>query len=194
VARAQPEDTLATVEAEARRLGAEVVGEGNPHAAMMLVGEAPGQREVEQGHPFVGPAGVVLQRLLDRLAIPRAALWITNIVKLRPVRETSRRATNRPPRASEVDVFRPIVEREIALVRPKVIVCLGAVAASGLIHPDFRIQAERGRWFPGPVGAQLLATYHPSYLLRLTGPDYEQARDAMLADLSLAWGEANSGS
>jgi DNA polymerase len=156
----------------------------------MLVGEAPGKQEVQHGIPFVGPAGKVLDRLLDRLAIPRSELWISNVVKIRPLAVGTRHEVNRPPTAAEVATYRSFVEREIEIIHPKVIVCLGSVAASALIHRDFKIRDERGCWFTGADGIRRLATYHPSYLLRLTGPDYETARDAMLADLSRAWGEA----
>jgi len=181
---------LAEVAAEAREIGAQVTGAGNPDARLMLVGEAPGKQEVVQGKPFVGPAGKVLDRLLDRLAIPRSELWISNVVKIRPLAVGTQHEVNRPPTAAEVATYRSFVEREIEIIRPRVVACLGSVAASALIHRDFKIRDERGCWFPGPNGTRLLATFHPSYLLRLTGPDYETARDAMLADLSRAWGEA----
>jgi DNA polymerase len=156
----------------------------------MLVGEAPGKEEAATGRPFVGPAGKVLGALLDRLAIPRRDIWITNTYKIRPVSEGSRGEVNRAPRSGEIKQHRWILDREIQIIRPKVIVALGAVAASALIGQNFRVKENRGRWFPGPDGSRVMATYHPSYLLRLRGPDYEAARDEMLADLSKAWGEA----
>ncbi|HEX5415992.1 MAG TPA: uracil-DNA glycosylase [Chloroflexota bacterium] len=174
----------------AEQQGIEVFGEGNLSAPLMLVGEAPGQVEVERGRPFQGPAGRVLDELLDRLAIPRSELYITNVVKIRPYVENGRNRVNRPPRAGEVHAFSWILDREIAIVRPRVIVCLGAVAANALIHPKFALKQDRGRWFEGPEGARILATYHPSYLLRLRGPDYEVARDATAADLAKAWAAA----
>ncbi len=181
---------LAELAETARREGAQVLGEGNPAARLMLVGEAPGKAEVAAGRPFVGPAGEILNRLLDRLAIPRSALWITNAVKRRPIVAGAREEVNRAPTPAEIAAFRPILLDEIRIVRPRVVLCLGAVAASALIHPQFRISQERGRWFPGPAGTRLTATYHPSYLLRRRGADYEAARDATLADLGRAWGEA----
>jgi uracil-DNA glycosylase len=181
---------LHALQAKAEKSGAEVLGEGNPSARLMLVGEAPGKSEVEAHRPFVGQAGLILNQMLDQLAIPRRQLWITNAVKLRPVAAGVASEVNRAPTTSEVAAFRAILDEEISIVRPRVILCLGAVAASTLIHPNFRILSERGRWFPGPFGARLTATYHPAYLLRRRGPDYEIARDQMLADLSRAWGEA----
>lgn len=177
----------------AEQQGIEVFGEGNLYAPLMLVGEAPGKVEVERGRPFQGPAGRVLDGLLDRLAIPRSELYITNVVKIRPYVDNRRNRVNRPPRAGEVRAFSWILHREIAIVRPRVIVCLGAVAANTLIHPKFALKQNRGCWFEGPEGARILATYHPSYLLHLRGPDYEVARDAMAADLSKAWSAAREG-
>jgi uracil-DNA glycosylase family 4 len=181
---------MAALRQDALQLGAQVLGEGNLEASLMLVGEAPGEAEVAAQRPFVGPAGKVLDRLLARLSIPRDALWITNVVKLRPVLESGENRINRPPRVGEVQAFRGILDREIAIIRPAVILGLGATAAAALAEPNLRIRDVRGHWFPGPGGARVLVTYHPSYLLRLRGPDYEAARDAMLADLALAWGEA----
>ena len=187
------QDELATLYNEAKAAGVQVFGEGNSKAGLMLVGEAPGREEAASGHPFVGPAGKVLGALLDRLGIPRPEIWITNTYKIRPISQTESGTANRPPRVSEVAAHRWILEREIRLVRPRVIVCLGAIAASALIHPGFRVKENRGVWFPGPEGSRIRATYHPSYLLRLRGPDYEIARDELLADLGRAWGEAREG-
>lgn len=184
---------MSALEREAFRQGIEVFGEGDLDAALMLVGEAPGKEEVRTGRPFQGPAGKVLDRLLDRVGISRTELWITNLVKIRPFVETCRNKDNRPPRSGEVAAHIGILRGEIRIVRPRVILCLGATAASALIHPDFRIGLERGRWFPGPDESLLAATYHPSYLLRRRGPDYETARDAMAADLLRAWARATEG-
>lgn len=174
----------------AEQQGIEVFGEGNLNARLMLVGEAPGKVEVERGRPFQGPAGRVLDELLDRLAIPRQDLYITNVVKIRPYVENCHNKANRPPRAGEVRAFGWILHREVAIVRPRVIVCLGAVAANALIQPKFALKQNRGCWYEGPEGARILATFHPSYLLRLRGPDYETARDHVAADLSKAWAAA----
>ena len=126
------------------------------------------------------------------LGIPRQDIWITNTVKTRPVVPPGLGRENRPPRAGEIAAHRAILDQEIQIIRPRVVVCLGAVAASALIHRDFKMRQERGQWFPGPEGARAMATYHPSYLLRLRGPDYEAARDEMAADLSKAWAEATA--
>jgi len=176
----------------AERQGIEVFGEGNLNARLLLVGEAPGKVEVERGRPFQGPAGRVLDALLDRLAIPRDDLYVTNVVKTRPFVEAHPNRVNRAPRAGEIQAFTWILRREIAIVQPRVIVCLGAVAASTLIHKNFAMKDEHGRWYPGPQGSSILATYHPSYLLRLRGSNYEAARDECVADLSRAWVMAQS--
>lgn len=190
---AEKERQLQALRAEALRQGIEVFGEGNADAPLMLVGEAPGREEVRTGRPFQGPAGKVLDRLLELVGISRRQLWITNLVKTRPVRRSGQNEVNRPPRAAEIAAHRWILQEEIRIIRPRVILCLGATAASALIHPNFRIGEERGRRFPGPDGSWLMATFHPSYLLRLEGPAYESARDAMVADLLQAWAEATEG-
>ena len=190
--RAERAAMLSTLRNDAKQRGLEIFGEGNLEARLMLVGEAPGKEEAAAGRPFVGAAGIVLTKLLERLNISRSDLWITNIVKTRPVQPGRRGEVNRAPTASEIARDKDVIETEISIVRPRIIVCLGAIAASTLIHPNFRIRDERGRWFPGPYDSRLMATYHPAYLFRQRGPDYEAARDAMLTDLARAWGEAQS--
>lgn len=192
--RATKQQEIAALEQEAFRCGVQAFGEGNLDAKLMLVGEAPGKEEVRVGRPFQGPAGKVLNELLERVGIPRQKLWITNLVKIRPFVETCRNKVNRPPRAGEIAAHADILRDEIRIIRPRVILCLGATAASALIHPNFRVGVERGHWFPGSDDSLLAATYHPSYLLRLRGPDYETARDAMAADLLRAWAQATTDS
>lgn len=184
---------IRALERDAFQQGIQVFGEGNLDAALMLVGEAPGKEEVATGRPFHGPAGQTLDRLLEMVDLPRRELWITNLVKIRPTVETRRNKTNRPPSAEEIAAHVDILREEIRIVRPRVILCLGVTAASALIHPNFKVGDERGRWFPGPEQSLLTATYHPSYLLRLRGPNYEAARDAMAADLLRAWATATTG-
>ena len=135
----------------------------------------------------MGPSGSMLNGLLARLGITRDELWIINAVKVRPVRDTGAGLVNRPPRTSVIATYRPIVTQEIQIIQPRVILCLGAVAAKMLIHPDFRITQEHGEWYDGPDGSKLIATYHPSNLLRLHPPDDEPVCAAMLADVVLAW-------
>lgn len=198
MAQSAPQENRLADIADLRRAaldqGIQVFGEGDIFASLMLVGEAPGKEEAASGRPFVGPAGAVLNRLLDALDIPRECLWVTNLVKIRPTVETSHNnKANRPPRAGEIAAHRGILEAEIKIIRPKVILCLGAVPASALIHPGFRIAEEHGISFPGPNRSRIMATYHPAYLLRLRGPAYESVRDAMAADLLRAWSTSREG-
>ena len=135
-----------------------VFGVGNENADLMLIGEGPGEQEDLQGLPFVGPAGKLLDNMLEMIDLDRGRVYIANIVKCRPPH-------NRDPQGSEMTACRPWLERQIALVNPKLIVCLGRISATSLIREDFRITREHGKWFQ--VGdRRILATFHPSALLR----------------------------
>ena len=135
-----------------------VFGVGNEQAEVMLIGEGPGEQEDLQGVPFVGPAGKLLDDMLEMIDLDRQKVYIANIVKCRPPR-------NRDPLNVEQEACRPWLDRQIALVNPKIIVCLGRIAAMALIREDFRITREHGQWFDRD-GRRLMATYHPSALLR----------------------------
>ena len=135
-----------------------VFGVGNAQAEVMLIGEGPGEQEDLQGVPFVGPAGKLLDDMLEMIDLDRQKVYIANIVKCRPPR-------NRDPLNVEQEACRPWLDRQIALVNPKIIVCLGRIAAMALIREDFRITREHGQWFDRD-GRRLMATYHPSALLR----------------------------
>ena len=165
-----------------------VPGEGPAPAAMMLVGEQPGDQEDLAGRPFVGPAGRVLDAGLERAGAPRAQVYITNAVKHFKHELRGKRRLHKTPGAGEVQACRWWLDAERRLVRPKVVVALGATAALGLFGKPTPIGANRGRGLPLNGGAQGLVTYHPSYLLRL--PD-EAAKKAafklFIADLKLAW-------
>lgn len=135
-----------------------VFGDGNEQAEVMLIGEGPGEQEDLKGIPFVGPAGKLLDDMLEMIDLDRGKVYIANIVKCRPPR-------NRDPLNVEQEACRPWLNRQIDLVDPKIIVCLGRIAAMSLIREDFRITREHGQWFN--VGARrIMATYHPSALLR----------------------------
>ncbi len=135
-----------------------VFGVGNEQAEVMLVGEGPGEQEDLKGIPFVGPAGKLLDDMLEMIDLDRSKVYIANIVKCRPPR-------NRDPLNVEQEACRPWLDRQIALVDPKIIVCLGRIAAMSLIREDFRITREHGQWFH--LGSRrIMATYHPSALLR----------------------------
>ena len=135
-----------------------VFGVGNAQAEVMLIGEGPGEQEDLQGVPFVGPAGKLLDDMLEMIDLDRQKVYIANIVKCRPPR-------NRDPLSVEQVACRPWLDRQIALVNPRIIVCLGRISAMALIREDFRISREHGQWFDRD-GRRLMATYHPSALLR----------------------------
>ena len=135
-----------------------VFGVGNAQAEVMLIGEGPGEQEDLQGVPFVGPAGKLLDDMLEMIDLDRQKVYIANIVKCRPPR-------NRDPLNVEQEACRPWLDRQIALVNPRIIVCLGRIAAMAMIREDFRITREHGQWFDRD-GRRLMATYHPSALLR----------------------------
>jgi len=116
-----------------------VFGEGNPGARLMLVGEGPGEEEDARGRPFVGRAGQLLDSALAEAGIPRDAVWVTNTVRCRPTKIEAGRVANRPPRVGEIRACAVWMETELRLVAPRVVVCLGAVAAKALIGKEFRL-------------------------------------------------------
>ena len=154
-----------------------VFGEGPARAALMLIGEQPGDAEDLSGHPFVGPAGQLLDRALADAGIDRAAVYLTNVVKHFKFEPRGKRRIHKKPRASEIGACRPWLDREIALVRPKVIVCLGATAAQALLGSAFKVTRQRGVLVASPLAARVLATVHPSSILR--APDDEARRREM---------------
>lgn len=135
-----------------------VFGVGREDAEVMFIGEGPGEQEDLKGEPFVGPAGQLLDVMLEIIDLSRKTVYIANMVKCRPPR-------NRDPQAAEQDACSQWLRRQIALVDPKIIVCLGRIAAMGMIDPGFRITREHGQWFERE-GRLYMATYHPSALLR----------------------------
>ncbi len=135
-----------------------VFGTGSRTASLMFVGEAPGAREDETGIPFVGAAGKLLDLYLGAVGIARDDVYIANILKCRPPQ-------NRDPLGVEQDACIGYLRRQVALIRPKIIVCLGRIAAMGVIKDDFRITREHGQWFT-LNGRMYMATFHPSALLR----------------------------
>lgn len=147
-----------------------VWGEGPINAVAAFVGEAPGEREDKLGRPFVGPAGAFLDRELTRVGLSRDDLWITNVVKCRPTKIEDGRVANRSPNAKEIRAWSEFLMDELAIIRPKIIVCAGAPAAKALIRKDFALTKERGEWFEGPMGTKIIATFHPAYILRQIDP------------------------
>jgi uracil-DNA glycosylase len=149
-----------------------VFGEGPADAALMLVGEQPGDQEDLAGRPFVGPAGRVLDAALQDAGIERAKVYITNAVKHFKNEPRGKRRLHKKPDTSEIDICRFWLDKEIEIVRPHVVVALGATAARGLMRKTLTINANRGRIIALPGGGQGLITVHPSYLLRI-----EEERD-----------------
>ena len=164
-----------------------VPGEGDPRAALVLVGEAPGEQEDREGRPFVGRAGKLLDRILSEAGLERAELWITNAVKCRPVLFEGDRMRNRPPKVSEVRAWSACLHEELRLIEPRVLVGLGAVAGRALLGQDFKLTQERGQWKRDPVlGTATLVTWHPAYLLRQKGEAYERLLGEAVADMKEA--------
>ena len=135
-----------------------VFGTGTPEAEVLFIGEAPGATEDEQGLPFVGRAGQLLDDMLLMIGLHREHVYITNSVKCRPPQ-------NRDPLNTEKDACRGYLRRQVQLMRPKIIVCLGRISAMELIHSDFRITRDHGQFFE-KKGVQMMALYHPAALLR----------------------------
>ena len=161
-----------------------VLGEGPRHAAAFFIGEQPGDQEDLAGRPFVGPAGRVLDEALEEVGIPRADVYITNAVKHFKWEPRGKRRIHQKPTLGEVKACGPWLETELALVRPQIIVCLGATAAQSLLGPQVRITRDHGRFFETPWAPWATATLHPSAILRM--PDAEKrlaARQQLLDDL-----------
>ncbi len=154
------------------KLGTQTVfGEGSPTARLMLVGEQPGNEEDLTGHPFVGPAGKLLDRALAEAGIDRAGVYVTNVVKHFKWEPRGKRRIHKKPSAREIAACRPWLDTEVALVKPRAIVCLGATAAQALLGRQFRVTAHRGEPIPSPLAPLVLATVHPSAILRAPDDD-----------------------
>ena len=178
------EPALSCIRCDLRETRTHVVfGEGNPDSPLILFGEAPGADEDESGRPFMGRAGQMLNGLLAEAGIRREEIWISNTVKCRPTKVEGRRVSNRPPRVGEVRACAIWRTGEIDLIRPRLICCLGATAAAMILGREVKMTKERGIWFTGPQGARVLITYHPSYVMRQVGPDFDRIRGEALADL-----------
>jgi DNA polymerase len=148
-----------------------VFGEGPKHAAMMLIGEQPGDAEDLAGKPFVGPAGKIMDRALKEAGIDRRDVYVTNAVKHFKWEPRGKRRIHKKPNSREIAACRPWLEAELRLVKPKLVVCLGATAAQTIFGPSFRVTRERGKVLSSPLASRVVATVHPSSLLRQ--PDEE---------------------
>jgi uracil-DNA glycosylase family protein len=160
-----------------------VFGEGPVPAPLMFVGEVPGDREDEQGHPFVGPAGHLLDRAFADAGIDRAAAYLTNAVKHFKWRPAGKVRLHKKPNAAEIAACRPWWEAELALVQPRIVCCLGATAAQAMLGKDFRVTRQRGEFVALPGGADATATVHPSAVLRAR--DRDEMYAGLVHDLEL---------
>jgi len=160
------------------KLGTQTVfGEGSATARVMMVGEQPGDKEDLQGRPFVGPAGGVLDKALAAAGIDRNDVYVTNIVKHFKWEPRGKRRIHKKPNAGEIAACRPWLDTEIQLVKPRAIVCLGATAAQALIGRQFKVTAHRGEFIASSLAPLVLATVHPSSILR--APDDDTRRQEM---------------
>ena len=164
-----------------------VFGEGAEHARLMLVGEQPGDQEDLQGKPFVGPAGQLLERALDEALIDRRRVYVTNAVKHFRWTRRGKRRLHEKPNAGQVRACRPWLEAEIEVVKPRLIVLLGATAAQAVMGPAFRVSKQHGEVLPSPLGIAVVATVHPSSILRATDDESRAAAmSSFIADLRVA--------
>jgi uracil-DNA glycosylase len=171
------------------KTGTQVVfGEGPRDAAAVFVGEQPGDQEDKQGHPFVGPAGKVLDDGLEAARIDREQVYLTNVVKHFKWTARGKRRIHQKPNWNEVAACKPWLDGELELVRPRVLVCLGAVAAQALLGKQFRVTRERGRLLESDLAEYVLATVHPSSILRGEPSDRERAFEAFVDDLRVVAG------
>jgi uracil-DNA glycosylase len=156
-----------------------VFGEGATAAEVMFVGEQPGNDEDLSGHPFVGPAGRVLEEALQQAGIARERIYVTNVVKHFKWEPRGKRRIHAKPKAGEIGACRPWLDAEIAVLHPRIIVCLGATAAKTLLGNAFKVSVERGQFIKSPLAPLVTATVHPSSILR--EPDSEARKAAMRA-------------
>ncbi|HET6883691.1 MAG TPA: UdgX family uracil-DNA binding protein [Pirellulales bacterium] len=188
--------TLATLERAARDCqGCElyanatqtVFGEGSKTARLILIGEQPGDREDLEGHPFVGPAGRLLDQALEEAGIERGDVYVTNAVKHFKWTERGKRRLHKKPSSREIAACRPWLSSEIEVLKPEGLICLGATAAQALLGPAFRITQRRGELMKSELASWIMATYHPSAVLR--APDENrrhEMRRELIADLTAA--------
>ncbi len=160
------------------KLGTQTVfGEGGEHSRIIMVGEQPGDKEDVAGRPFVGPAGVVLDKALAAAGINRNDVYVTNIVKHFKWEPRGKRRLHKKPNITEITACRPWLNAEISVVKPKIVVLLGATAAQGILGRDFRVTQHRGEWVESEIAPYVMATIHPSSILR--APDDDARHEEM---------------
>jgi DNA polymerase len=159
-----------------------VFGEGKSRSRLLIAGEQPGNDEDLAGHPFVGPAGKLLDRALSEAGIDRSQTYVTNVVKHFKWEARGKRRIHAKPNAAEVRACMPWLRAEIREVRPEVIVCLGATAAQALIGKAFRVTKQRGELLPFPLAPAIMATWHPSAILRAPDEDARRRQTQQLIE------------
>ena len=152
-----------------------VFGEGPEDAQLMFVGEQPGDQEDKAGQPFVGPAGRIFDQALEEVGINRSRVYVTNAVKHFKWQPRGKRRIHQKPNAAELAACRPWLDAELAVVRPRVLVCLGATAAQALLGRSFRVTKQRGTPVDSTLAEVVIATIHPSAILRAEDRDAEYA-------------------
>jgi DNA polymerase len=148
-----------------------VFGEGKQTSTVMFVGEQPGDKEDLTGHPFVGPAGALLDKALTEAGIDRSTVYVTNVVKHFKWEPRGKRRIHKKPNAAEITACRPWLQAEIDVVKPRAIICLGSTAAQAVIGPKFRVSVQRGQFVDSDLAEFVTATVHPSSILRAPSDD-----------------------
>jgi uracil-DNA glycosylase family protein len=161
-----------------------VFGEGLKRARLMLIGEQPGDREDIEGHPFVGPAGRILDKALEQAKIERGDAYVTNVVKHFKWKPKGKRRIHQTPRAEEIKACAPWLEAELDVVDPEVLVCLGATAVKAVIGSKARVMKDHGQFLGSRLGRPAMPTLHPSAILRAEDEDREDAMAMLVGDLS----------
>jgi uracil-DNA glycosylase family protein len=163
-----------------------VFGEGLKRARLMLIGEQPGDREDIEGHPFVGPAGRILDRALEEAGIERGDAYVTNVVKHFKWKPKGKRRIHQAPRAEEIKACAPWLEAELDVVDPEVMVCLGATAVRAVIGPKAKVMKDHGEFLESRLGRTAMPTLHPSAVLRADPEDRDDAMALLVGDLGRA--------
>jgi uracil-DNA glycosylase len=163
-----------------------VFGEGNPNTPMVIVGEGPGANEDATGRPFVGRAGQLLDQALLENGITRKHIFICNVLKCRASSIENGSVRNRAPKPQEMSACLPWLQQQLNIIKPLVILCLGAPAANTIIHKDFRMTKERGIWFSSSYVEYAMAALHPAYILRQDAETFQTARASLVADIAAA--------
>lgn len=163
-----------------------VFGEGNPESPLMIIGEGPGANEDATGRPFVGRAGKLLDEALAANRMSRKHVFIANVVKCRACLIENDRKRNRPPSTEEVETCTPWLQKQIEIIKPLVILSLGAPSAKFVIKKDFRMTKERGIIYPTRFARCAIAALHPAYILRQAGQEYDGGKSLLIADIDAA--------